>query len=240
VMFELSVGKLPHYILPTYPALAYLSADFLLRAADDLVTDLRSRSFKLIARTMATLAVAGAVAGVGALLLHRPFYLINTIAIIVLLVLAAATSWRVCALLLRHELRTAGLTIGIGMALLVALAYGLLVPRLEPLRISQNTAKILADNDGYAAFGYMIDYKEPSLAFHQGGGLREHSDDNFLSNSTPQQWPEFVVLTERVWRSTAPELQKQWNVIGRVRGLAYNERGGREIVVLKRKPVEFD
>lgn len=234
VMFELVAGKLPHYVLPTYPAIAYLIADMLLRASRGAFVDLKRRDFRIAIWVWAgivSLLGLGAWAG---LVMAGQFDLVPMIVATAISIVAIIMGVMTARRFGRGRIFAAARVMGIGMMVWVGLAYALFLPRYQPLRISAQVAKVMRDHGGYAAYGYMIDYKEPSLAFHQGGGLREQSDDNYLNDSPSSDWPEWVVLTKRVWDVTDQDVQAHWQVIGTVRGLAYNEGGKQEVLILHR------
>ncbi|HEX8342674.1 MAG TPA: glycosyltransferase family 39 protein [Tepidisphaeraceae bacterium] len=231
VMFELIATKLPHYLLPTFPFLAYLVADLLVGAAR--VTELRSRAFRGVVRAWAVVVVGlGCVAPLGLLLSPgRPIVLCVGAALVALVAIGMA--WQVTRSLLGGRFESAAVGMSAGMLALVAALYGLYFPHYAPLRISANVADVIKAHGGYGAFGYMIDYKEPSLAFHAGGGLREQRDERFLSRAAPAELPEWVVVTERVWQRLDEEAVKRWRVVGRVNGVAYNDRGRQKVLVLQ-------
>jgi 4-amino-4-deoxy-L-arabinose transferase-like glycosyltransferase len=238
VMFELVAGKLPHYVLPTYPAIAYLVADMLLRASRGAFADLKRRDFRIavwIWAGIVSLIGLGAWAG---LVVAGQFDVVQMIVATAIAAVAIVMGLMTAIRFSAGRTFAAARVMGIGMIVLVAMAYSLYLPHYQPLRISAQLAKIMRDNGGYGAQGYMIDYKEPSLAFHQGGGLREQSDDSYLNDAPQSDWPQWVVLTRRVWDATRDDVRGQWRVIGSVRGLAYNEGGKREVLVLRRAVVE--
>ncbi len=234
VMFELVAGKLPHYVLPTYPAIAYLVADMLLRASRGAFTDLKRRDFRVAVWVWAGIVSLIGLGAWGGLVVAGQFDVVPMIVATVIAVVAIVMGVMTAIRFSEGRTFAAARVMGIGMIALVGLSYSLFLPRYQPLRISAQIAGIMRDNGGYAAHGYMIDYKEPSLAFHQGGGLREQSDDNYLNDAPQSDWPPWVVLTRRVWETTRDDVRVQWRVIGSVRGLAYNEGGKREVLVLQR------
>jgi 4-amino-4-deoxy-L-arabinose transferase-like glycosyltransferase len=182
-MFELVATKLPHYLLPTFPFLAYLVADLLASAPG--VADLRTRAFRVAVRAWAVVVViVGLVAPLG-LLLSRERSTALYVGAALVLVIAAVMAWRAARSLLRERFEGGAVAMGGGMLALVAALYALYFPYYAPLRISANVADVIKVYGGYGAFGYMIDYKEPSLVFHAGGGLREQRDDAFLSRAAP-------------------------------------------------------
>lgn len=238
VMFELIVTKLPHYVLPTYPALAFLVADLLVRASRRRVHDVNNRGFFI-----ATWVWAAIVAAVG---LGAPVMLFLTEddptakeAAGVLWIAVIAVTMGVSTALRFRAARplAAARAMGGGMLLMVAVGYVLVLPDLRPLRLTRDIAKLIVDNDGYGQPGYMIEFKEPSLAFEQGGGLREQSDNDYLNKTPPEQWPTWIVLTRPLWDAARPDVRDRWDVIGSVAGLAYSDGGKRHDVLVLRRPL---
>ena len=168
LMFEIVQTKLPHYLLPTFPALAFLTSHMLIEGGKAL----------------------------------RP------------------AVW-----------------MGVGMLAAVAIAYGLVLPRIEALRISPRVAQVLVEN-GATKPGdvIMIDYKEPSLAFYQGGTIRPQRDNAYLNLTPPEQWPRWIVLTADIWKNTPAEVRAGLEVIATVHGWAYAD-GGRvvDVMVLRKR-----
>ncbi|HMB94495.1 MAG TPA: phospholipid carrier-dependent glycosyltransferase, partial [Tepidisphaeraceae bacterium] len=163
IMFEIVATKLPHYLLPIFPALAFLTADALLR---------RGRPLKSIAMT------------------------------------------------------------GFAMFVVVAVLYALILPRTNWLRVSQRVADILIHQGAtHEHDAIMIDYKEPSLAFYQGGTIREQRNNDYIHTTPPSGWPRWIVLTSEVWNQTPPPIKDQLQIIGDVKGLDYAD-GWRKIDVL--------
>jgi hypothetical protein len=82
----------------------------------------------------------------------------------------------------------------------------------------------------------MIDYKEPTLAFYQGGTIEAQRDNAYLEH-TPIEWlPTWVVLTKDVWRATPEAIRLKWDVIDMIHGWSYAD-GSRivDVMVIKKK-----
>jgi hypothetical protein len=82
----------------------------------------------------------------------------------------------------------------------------------------------------------MIDYKEDTLPWYDGGRIRGERDNNFLSDTPPGDWPRWIVITGDIWEKTAAVIQQQFDVQGPVHGLAYSD-GARivDVYVLRKK-----
>lgn len=247
VMFELITGKLPHYVLPTYPALAYLTADMLIRASRRAIPDLATGAFKAIACGFGGLVALLGAAPLAAIYFDKHadvevgLYVVGGLTALVGIVAGCTIAGRFLA----GRILAAGRAMGGAMALMVLLLWAGFLPRYQPLRISQNVAQLMIDHGGYGQHGYMIDYKEPSLAFHQGGGLREQRDeqyfegDAFRDDLRAGRPPEWIVTTRPIWDAAPPIAQQTYEVIGAVQGIAYSDRGRQvEVVVLRKKKEE--
>ncbi|HVT87387.1 MAG TPA: glycosyltransferase family 39 protein [Tepidisphaeraceae bacterium] len=153
VMFEIVQTKLPHYLLPVFPALAFLTADLFVSK-----------------KTPAKLSIG----------------------------------------------------IGLAMLIVVAITYGLVLPRISDLRISPRIAQVLIDHQAiHPGDAIMIDYKETSLAFYQGGTIRPQRENKFLETTSPDLWPAWIVLTGDIWSTTPAEIKDRLDVIATVHGLNY-------------------
>jgi hypothetical protein len=118
--------------------------------------------------------------------------------------------------------------------LVIVLHVGFL-PAAGFLQVSRRVADVLKAN-GATVPGeeIMIDYKEPSLAFYQGGTIREESRDDYLATVDPIFWPRWIVVTDSVWEKTPEEKKKLLEEIGTVRGWDYAGKGVVEVKVLRR------
>jgi 4-amino-4-deoxy-L-arabinose transferase-like glycosyltransferase len=139
LVMELLANKLPFYILPSFPALAILTAQLIVR-----------RDW-----TRAPIILGGATAAIAAIL----FAVIPTS-----------------------------------------------FPALCGARtIGRELAYMGAGGDVTVA---MVDYREPSLAFYQGGGARE-SSINAISALPPRQW---VVITTDAWAKLPPDVRYRYEI----------------------------
>ena len=90
---------------------------------------------------------------------------------------------------------------------------------------------IIAALIGFIMLGYM----EPSLAFAQGGTIRE-AGDLWLSRKLEPQLPDWIVVTQTLWDQAPPEIHNDFEIIGQEFGLAYADRGKWEwVLVIHRK-----
>jgi hypothetical protein len=131
----------------------------------------------------------------------------------------------------------AAAVMGIGMIVLIGVLYGWYLPTAKYMQISPAVADILK-NQGATRPGdvIMIDYKEPTLAFYQGGTIQPERDNDYLQNNSPQKWPNWIVTTTEVWHRTPEDLRAKWEVIDQVHGWSYAD-GSRilDVLVAKKK-----
>ena len=234
LMFEIVQTKLPHYLLPVFPALAFLTADVIVRALDGRRGDFARRGFIVGA---AVWAAALVMMGLAPWLASLEFDALPWAAMVVLSVVAVVYATSVLVSFLSNRPVHGLVTMGVGFVVVLALLFGLYLPRAPFLRLSINAAALLnrhrAADPGAAA---MLDYKEPSLAFYEGGTIRE----NRATKLTPEVLdaaPPWMVVTDQVLADSPPEGLARVREVGRVKGLAYAD-GGRvvEVVVVRKVP----
>jgi 4-amino-4-deoxy-L-arabinose transferase-like glycosyltransferase len=236
LLFECVQTKLPHYVLPIFPTLAFLTADAIVRCLRGEHKDLLTRGTRTAVAIWSLLVIAlGAGLMVWGINNKSP-------APLAALMAAIGIGWSlvVLAAFLTRQPRTGLLAVGGGMLVLMAITFGLYLPSVQSLRLSQQIAQILEQNGGDAKSTragdvQMIAYKEPSLAFYQGGTIREQSKNDFLQTHPPALWPKFIVVREDVWQQTPPNAKQQLQVIGEARGLDLPDRGRTWTVMVARK-----
>ncbi|HVE05407.1 MAG TPA: glycosyltransferase family 39 protein [Rhizomicrobium sp.] len=170
VMFELVPTKLPHYVLPLYPALAIISAAWILAPRDPAVPRwqtalayLASAQFAVgLAALIAAMMVLPGLYGTGA-----PWWLAAAAGMAGLFGMGA-----VVAQLRRASIAAAGLALAAVLVIYPALAIGT-APRLDKLWVSQRAAELVGkstrpDDPPPALAGY----EEPSMVFYLGKDTR--------------------------------------------------------------------
>jgi len=204
VVLEIFPNKLPHYILAAFPALSYLTASAIIRSLRGEDRDMESRPFTIGAGCWAiVVALLGLVPwlivpGFKLPGIHVPSFGGEPVGIIAALTLAAVTFGAGVFLFLKtRRLTAAMLMLGGGMMAICLIVFTLYLPRAQFLRVSIHVANVLrragATHEGDAI---MVDYKEPSLGFYQGGTIREEKS-SFLLPKHWARWPRWMAVPAR-------------------------------------------
>ena len=231
LMLEVVSTKLPHYMLPTYPWLALLVADAVVRCLRGQYSDLNAGAFRV---AVSATAVALVLGGLALPLVSRHF---GDPAGPALAVTAAGVVFA-AALFVTVAMRRPGATLaalGAGTALLWIVGWTVFLPRAQFLRLSIRVADVLK-REGATGAGQvmMMDYKEPTLAFYQGGTIRP-SAAMALSNELVDRAPPWIVTTDAVWTAAPPDVRARLVEVARHKGVAYADEGRVVEVVVLRK-----
>jgi 4-amino-4-deoxy-L-arabinose transferase-like glycosyltransferase len=167
VVLELVPTKLPHYVLPLYPALALLTAGA-------LSDSLRPRWARLVCAVIwlvVTLALAAALI-VTPIDFGHGVMAAGIVGAVLLVILTAALLWR-----RPSPVVTAGLLAAMSLAFVVP-AAGFVVPNLDGLWLSRAAAGLVARHPPPAgATLTVIGYNEPSLVFLLNDGFKSGMAD---------------------------------------------------------------
>jgi 4-amino-4-deoxy-L-arabinose transferase-like glycosyltransferase len=226
LMFELVRTKLPHYMLPTYPWLALLVGDAIVRCLRGQHRDLTGTPFLVALAVVATLAGAAALGPAAAAWWFGESIVPGAIVAAAALVYLAV----VVGLFFRRRTATGLAALALGAMATWALAWAVYLPRAQFLRVSVRTADVLRREGATGPRqAMMLDYKEPSLAFYQGGTIREHPATQLTREHLggPASW---LVITTHVWEKTAPDVRAAFEVVDQIEGFAY--AGGRTVKVM--------
>jgi 4-amino-4-deoxy-L-arabinose transferase-like glycosyltransferase len=234
LLMEMVVTKLPFYVLPAFGGLSFLTADALVRCIRRQVTELQTKAF------IAPMAVWSLVA------LFLGFFPWVTLSFSSdvprrgMIGLSAASIVFVAIVALRFaqgRVARAAVVMGVGTSMLVIIIYTLILPNLGFLQLSQRLAADLPpEAKGIDVPLAMIGYKEPSLAYYQGGGAFECEYDTFLQRTPPADWPKWVVITQEDWQGVPANLQAMLKLIAIEKGIAYAApKGQAETVLLLEK-----
>ena len=120
------------------------------------------------------------------------------------------------------------------MTLVIAAMYVGYLANAPFLRTSQRVAQVLREEGAVdPGDAVMIDYKEDSLAFYQGGTIR--AADATLFDAPRADWPMWVVISHRAWGVLPPAVRDEFDVVERVRGWWYVKGRTVEVLVLRKR-----
>jgi len=235
VFVEILQTKLPHYILPAFPGLAFLTADAIVRCLKGEQKDLTSREIKV-----GSIVLAVAIVGIATVPWWWISYKFGDFpfgALVSLSAFGVVVGIMIPWLFLFAKPRAALIAMGCGSLGLGALLFGVYLPQSKPLRLPICVADVLKAHDVIHPHQVvMFEYKEPSLAFYQGGTIREYdfSLGQFASQSTEPSW---IVTTKAIWGQATPQVKDAFEIIGQpIRGLDYSDALKTvEVMVLHRK-----
>jgi 4-amino-4-deoxy-L-arabinose transferase-like glycosyltransferase len=145
-----------------------------------------------------------------------------------------ALSFLVACVVMRKGLASIAAFGGGAILVTVAFLFAVVLPNIPPLCASRTIGRELDRmGAGGAAAVAMIDYREPSLAFYQGGGAREVGVAA-LSSADP---PEWAVMTQTGWAQLPRSLQSRYEAAGSpVTALIYNDGWHRvDLIILRRQ-----
>jgi 4-amino-4-deoxy-L-arabinose transferase-like glycosyltransferase len=166
IVFEAIPTKLPHYVLPLYPALALLVARAAVDRAPDIAAILGGLTGKIWLGIWIIVSLVLAVLGIVATVsLHAMTALIPAIALFVTTVALA-----VGALVLARRGPSAG-ALGLAVAFAMpfhALLFAGVAPRLDTIWLSRDAAAAVAAHAGPDVTVATAGYSEPSLVFALG------------------------------------------------------------------------
>jgi 4-amino-4-deoxy-L-arabinose transferase-like glycosyltransferase len=232
ILMELVKTKLAHYVLPAFPPLAFITADMLFRAIRGQIKDLRRRAFLALAGIW---SIVVAAIGSAPWLATRKFESLPTNAMIILTIVGVIYAATVFLLFARRRIALAATAMGGGMMAVIAVLYILYLPSAQFLWLPQRIASVLLEN-GATRVGDVInlDYREDSLAYYQGGTIRE-KENSYFADTPRDRWATWVVLTDDLWKKLPPDIRAHYASLATFRGIAYAKRGAIvEVVILRR------
>jgi hypothetical protein len=112
-----------------------------------------------------------------------------------------------------------------GMGIVVIALFAVVLPRLEYLRLSPRIAEVLRQqgagvNDVGIIEDRRLGYDEPSLAFYQGGTMRNLGDGSRLAQDPVEQWPRLIIATDALYERMPKSVQVNLKPIATLRGWA--------------------
>jgi 4-amino-4-deoxy-L-arabinose transferase-like glycosyltransferase len=229
LMMELVYTKLPFYVLPAFPGLAFLTADTLVRCIRGQYQELRRPSFyaTVIVWIIAALGL-GAGPWFSLLVAKRDALPINGFIAFsaAAAIYAVLVGWR----FFRHQIARAAIVMGVGMAVMLLILYTAILPNMTFLHLPERLAADLTRLGAYGSNVHvlMIGYDEPSLAFYQGGGARRPpAQEAYLEMTPPDQWPKWFVVADDAdnWQKVPAEIQRKLTLRAEESGLNYSHEG---------------
>jgi 4-amino-4-deoxy-L-arabinose transferase-like glycosyltransferase len=222
-VLEIVVTKLPHYVLPAYPAIAILLAGI-------VDAQMLSRKRWLVNSTIwwFLLPLIGGILGVFAL-----FYIARTFSLLIWPVIGGSVvmgllAWRLIEIdgPVHSLLRAVAASV-----LLVVALFGLVVPTLAPVFPSVALAKLMRDSGCRDPLAASAGYHEPSLVFLAGTGTRLTDGvgaADFLSGGACRF--AFIELRqERAFAQRADALGLLYSQVSRIE--AFNIGSGKSAVI---------
>ncbi len=211
IILEIVPTKLPHYILPAYPALALIVARAVLAVEEGLLTSAQWRWPRIGYVAWGAMVVVFAIACVALVVwAGRPGWLYA------LPVVAAAVAAYIVARAWRGETRRALLAASFTAPLLLATLFHFVLPRADAIWPSRHAAETVArlypdpkTRPALIATGY----REPSLVFHAGTSTT-FADPPGIVDQLKARGERWVALVEERERAAFEKAAKE-------RGLAY-------------------
>jgi 4-amino-4-deoxy-L-arabinose transferase-like glycosyltransferase len=113
-------------------------------------------------------------------------------------------------LIVRRNMARGPAIMGGAMAFIAAIAFAVILPGFSSLAASRTIGRELASlGAGGSVTVAMIDYREPSLAFYQGGGARE-SSMSAISSPNPPNW---AVITTDAWARLSTNVHNNYQIM---------------------------
>jgi hypothetical protein len=224
-------------VLPIFPALSFLTAHAIAHCAGDRPIsagndDFYRPVFRIAAGIWAVAAVALSVA---------PWMVLPWLSSTRLLPLIVFTTIGIASgivpfvLIFQKRLARAFIAMGLGSAVCVVLLYTWLVPSLAFITAPRDVGLRLRELGGGGSTPVaMVDFREPSLAFYQGGGAREQEEGDIVTG-LKQNW---LVVSREAWLRVPPDVQARYVAVDpprRVFMLAGSLRIT-DILILHKKP----
>ena len=233
IFCEILQTKLPHYMLCAFPALAFLTADAVVRCLDGEQRDLESTQMRVGAVIW---AVVVAVLASLPWWLTRWFDRLPWVVMGGLSVYGIAYGLVVCRLFFARRPLPALVSTGVGTMILAAILFGAYFPRAEPFRCSMNVAQVLRAHDVvHPGEVLMLDFKEPSLAFYQGGSIREAKHAKPVMQNLDSA-PPWLVITDDVWAAAPQSTRNRLQIIASFKAFAYSDGLRKpEVMVVRKK-----
>jgi 4-amino-4-deoxy-L-arabinose transferase-like glycosyltransferase len=236
IVFELVPTKLPHYVLPLYPALGLLAARAAFALAEGGIPRFRKWDSRLALGAFAVIALA-----IGGGLVALPLALDGRFSWAALIPLAASVILSAYALVRCQQARVVGALAAaiIGAAFVFGPAAQWVMPGVDALWVSRAAARLIEAKAGagkpiVAASGY----HEPSLVFILGRKTRLIGPEE--SAQAMRRDPTLLALIgadkDRRFRAALGDDAARLVGLGRVRGFNYSKGGWVTLTLYRMAP----
>ncbi|MGP1274334.1 MAG: ArnT family glycosyltransferase [Caulobacterales bacterium] len=165
IVFELITTKLPHYVVPTFPAIAILMG-LALTDVRGLLSGLKQRVFHWVAAGL-TLAVSGVLIALP-IAAHIEFNGAVGLEAWIAAGAGLVALFTVGALAFAPSLRTLGVA-GVGAIAVYGAMFGVVIPNIDAMWPSERMGRIVDRLEGCETLSITtLGYREPSNAFYLG------------------------------------------------------------------------
>lgn len=225
LVFEIIATKLPHYVLPTYPAIAILAAAGIMEWAPIMPRSVIGRWLTRIYGVL-WLVTGLALAVSGGVLLWQDQHFVHPL-LIFGSVLACVSLGAACVALLRAQRRVAALWALTSAAIIHLGIFLIVIPNLSTIQLAPRAAAFFKAHRICSDQTVLISpsYSEPSLAFLIGTRTKLLGVE---AAATYMAWrPQCTLVyvdikAEGRFKSVLADEQDNLKLLGRVRGLNYS------------------
>ncbi|MFG1179392.1 ArnT family glycosyltransferase [Xanthobacter versatilis] len=224
LVFEIAVTKLPHYVLPLYPALAILTALAVERGA-------MAKAGSRLAGLVWIWPVLAIVLSLGLGAAYLWFGSGFGLAAWPLLALAVVLLWSAARAFPREGVEGAFLTALVGTLVLFFAIYQVMLPQMRALWISERLAQVAREEGCPAEKIASFPYQEPSLVFLVGTKI-----NYILPDAAAVLLKQggcalaFIDTRFHTWFETkATEIGLKYHAVATLSGFTYN--GGRQVAI---------
>ena len=230
LMFEIVPTKLPHYILPVYPALAILAAMWIEEAVDEKRWQ---RIFRFVACAQFLLGVA--VLAALPIVVPRRFGVSIHSGLLAMTGMAAIAGIVAVAFMIRREKIPALAAAALSAVMFYPIVEAGIAPQLQPLWISDGIAGLVAHGSRpHDPPVLSAGYAEPSLLFRLGGDMQILTGEGAANLAASRGGLAVVEDHESAaFLSRLGELRAVVVPVGRVSGFDYS-RGIKERITVYR------
>jgi 4-amino-4-deoxy-L-arabinose transferase-like glycosyltransferase len=237
IMFECIATKLPHYVLPCFPFLAILTAQAIVRGIRKEHNEWNNQGWKIAVAVWSIAVIILGIAPWFATMKRFGFDRLPYGAMTIVTGAAVFFAVLVFIQFAKGKIASGAYSMAAATLELMALLFSTYLPSARFLHLSEEVGTYLQTiNATQPHEVQMIDYKEDSLPFYQGGTIRPQPKNTFLATAPPQDWPEYLVITREIWDKTPASAKAHLELLKTFHGLAYAAKGRVvDVMVVKKK-----